>query len=389
MTKRIFISAAIATASTLSAINPATAASFNILPFGDSITAGTHEVGEYPGAYRIKLWEKLNEKFKDINFVGTRQNGPTKDFDQDHSGYGGLTINGLADDNAGRTYPGFTSVVNTLKGNNQIPNLVLLMAGTNDLLGGDSAETAKMELKNLLGRITTSFTNAQVLVSSIPPFDTSGSKFDGRADNSNLNQNKQQEKEEKAKANAGQVALFNKSISDIAKDKDFANVSFVNVGGSLGTGDLVSDGVHPTQAGYAKLGNKWFSAIEPFIPNTYLKNNSGGGVKPGDNTNTGGNTGGGVKPGNNTNSGGNTGGGVKPGNNTNSGGNTGGGVKPGNNNGGVNAGGENPGGIPSNGSGTDIQSVPEPTSLVALLGFGALGAGATRRRKQMQQKTAS
>ena len=76
-------------------------------------------------------------------------------------------------------------------------------------------------------------------------------------------------------------------------------------------------------------------------------------------------------------------------NRTDTGGNTGGSVKPGNNNGGVNAGGENPGGIPGNGSGTDIQSVPEPTSLVALLGFGALGAGATRRRKQMQQKTAS
>ena len=56
MTKRLFISAAIATASTLSAINPATAASFNILPFGDSITAGTHDVDPYPGAYRIKLW---------------------------------------------------------------------------------------------------------------------------------------------------------------------------------------------------------------------------------------------------------------------------------------------------------------------------------------------
>ena len=361
MTKRIFISAAIATASTLSAINPATAASlYNILPFGDSITAGTHDVDPYPGAYRIKLWEKLNEKFKDINFVGTRQNGPTKDFDRDHSGYGGLTINQLAGDDEIKkdtyTYPGFTNVVDNI--GKTTPNLILLMAGTNDLYEGDKAQTALSDLENLLTKVTTSFTNAEVLVSSIPSFDINGSKFDGIRDKPEQNQKKQQEKEEEAKANAGQVASFNNGISDIAKDKRFPNVTFVNVGGSLGTDDLVSDGIHPTQAGYEELGNEWFSEIKSIIPNTYLKkDNSGGGVKPGDNTDTGEDTGGGVKPGNN--------------------------------NGGVNAGGENPGGIPGNGSGTDIQSVPEPTSLVALLGFGALGAGATRRRKQMQQKTAS
>ena len=370
MTKRIFISAAIATASTLSAFNPATAASFNILPFGDSITAGTHDVEPYPGAYRIKLWEKLNEKFKDINFVGPRQNGPTKDFDRDHAGYGGLTINRLAGDKAvpRKDYPGFTSVANTLKTNNQTPNLVLLMAGTNDFYEGDKATTALGDLEKLLGKITGSFTDAKVLVSSIPPFNVSGTKFDGKPSSN-------KDREEAAKANAGQISSFNNGISGIAKG--FKNVSFVNVGGSLSPNDLVSDGIHPTEAGYAKLGNQWFSAIESLIPNTYLKKDNSGGVvvKPGKGTDTGEDKG--------------TGGVVKPGDNTNTGGNTGGGVKPGNNNGGVNTGGENPGGIPGNGSGTDIQSVPEPTSLVALLGFGALGAGATRRRKQMQQKTAS
>ena len=326
MTKRIFISAAIATASTLSAINPATAASlYNILPFGDSITAGTHAVGEYPGPYRIKLWEKLNEKFKDINFVGPRQNGPTKDFDQDHAGYGGLTINRLANNRAVKDYPGFKDFVDTLEGSNQTPNLVLLMAGTNDLLGEDTAETALGDLEKLLGKITGSFKDAKVLVSSIPPFDVDGSKFNGISDKD---------------AKAGKVGSFNKGISGIAKG--FTNVSFVNVGGSLGTGDLVSDGVHPTQAGYAKLGNEWFSEIESLIPNTYLKATNPGEVPSGNSGNPGSEVPGG-----------------------DSGGNPGGGAG-------------NP----------DIQSVPEPTSLVALLGFGALGAGATRRRKQMQ-KTAS
>lgn len=331
MTKRIFISAAIATASTLSAFNPATAASFNILPFGDSITAGTHDVEPYPGAYRIKLWEKLNEKFKDINFVGTRQNGPMEDFDRDHSGYGGLTINRLAGDKAvpRKDYPGFTSVANTLKTNNQTPNLVLLMAGTNDFNEGDKATTALGDLEKLLGKITGSFTDAKVLVSSLPPFNVSGTKFDGKPTSN-------KDREEAAKANAGQVALFNNGISGIAKG--FKNVSFVNVGGSLSPNDLVSDGIHPTEAGYTKLGNQWFSAIEPFIPATYLKATQPGGEVPGGNS----------------------------GGNPNPGGNSGGGTG-------------NP----------DIQSVPEPTSLVALLGFGALGAGATRRRKQMHQKTAS
>ena len=340
MTKRIFISAAITTVSTLSAFNPATAASFNILPFGDSITAGTHDVEPYPGAYRIKLWEKLNEKFKDINFVGPRQNGPTEDFDQDHAGYGGLTINRLAGNRAVKDYPGFKNFANNLKANNQSPNLVLLMAGTNDIYEGDSADKALDDLKKLLGDVTTSFADAKVLVSSIPTFNISGTKFDGQPSSNAA-------KENAAKANAGQIGSFNRGISGIANG--FTNVSFVNVGGSLGTGDLVSDGIHPTEKGYAKLGNKWFSEIESLIPKENLKATNPGGEVPGGNPNPGGEV-----PGDNS------------GGNPNPGGNSGGGAG-------------NP----------DIQSVPEPTSLVALLGIGALGAGATRRRKQMQQKTAS
>ena len=343
MTNRIFISAAIATASTFGfgAFNSATAASFNILPFGDSITAGTHDVEPYPGAYRIQLWEKLNEKFKDINFVGGRQNGPTEDFDRDHAGYGGLTINRLAGNKAVKSYPGFTSFVNTLKASNQTPNLILLMAGTNDIIEGDNAKTALNDIENLLGKVTGAFTDAKVLVSSIPPFDLSGTKFDGKPLSNKV-------EEDRARANVKKIALFNNSIP--GKASLYENVSFVNVGGSLGTGDLVSDGIHPTEAGYTKLGNKWFSEIESLIPNDNLKATNPEGS---------GNPGGGVPRGNSGGGASNPGGGA-------TGGNSGDGA-----------------------SNPDVQSVPEPTSLVALLGFGALGAGATRRRKQMQQKTAS
>ena len=158
--------------------------------------------------------------------------------------------------------------------------------------------------------------------------------------------------------------MFNNSIP--GKANLYENVSFVNVGGSLGTGDLVSDGIHPTEAGYTKLGNKWFSEIESLIPNDNLKaTNPEGSGNPGGGA-TGGNSGDGAS---------NPGGGATGGNSGDGANNPGGGATGGNSGGGA--------------SNPDVQSVPEPTSLVALLGFGALGAGATRRRKQMQQKTAS
>lgn len=326
---QITFSVAVASVTTFAVFEaPAKAASldkFEILTLGDSLTSGVHSVEPYPGAYRIQLQERLNSKFENIDFVGTQQNGPATEtgFDQDHAGYGGFVIKNLRE-------------VSELQTKNDSLDMVLLMAGTNDINSKEQAGNTKNQLVKLVEAVKANFANAQLFVSSLPPFDTEGTKFN-------------KDTEETAANKAREISEFNTLIS---KEK-FASdngITYVNAGGSLDTSDLVRDGLHPSEDGYQEIGNAWFEAIQSFIPDTYLIQETGG-EGGGEVPTTGGSSGEG-DAGEVPTTGGSSG--------------EGGGEVP-------TAGG--------NGSSPDT-TVPEPTSLVGLLAAGVFGAGATRKRKQ-------
>lgn len=200
-----------------------------VMPLGDSITAGQHNVEPTPGTYRIQLWQNLRSDNLSVDFVGSQFNGPPSLEDKNHEGRGGWTIDqiaGLVDQGAIATYE---------------PQIVLLMIGTNDVLRINSLSEMYGDLNNLIDRISQESGNTQIFVSSIAPIDPAL----------------------RGTTRANLANRFNAALPDFVNDKvaEGKNVTYVNAGGSLDLADLVPDGVHPNVGGYNKIGNAWYNAL--------------------------------------------------------------------------------------------------------------------------------
>ena len=197
-----------------------------IMAIGDSITAGEHEVDPTPGAYRIKLWNNFVDDGLNVNFVGSQYNGPPNLDDKEHEGHPGWTINEIDElvNNGGLRAP-------------YQPDVILLMIGTNDILRGDQTSTLETELSQLIDRISGERPNAHLLVSSVAPLE--------RNDRADI------------------VNQYNDLIPQLVEEKaaQGKQITYVNAGGSLSLNDLVSDGIHPSAAGYDKLGDTWYDAL--------------------------------------------------------------------------------------------------------------------------------
>ena len=200
-----------------------------IMAIGDSITDGTYPVDPTPGAYRIQLWNRFISDSLNVDFVGSKSNGPSILGDKHHEGHPGWTINQIT-----------TLVDNGLLFTYQ-PDVVLLMIGTNDILRNDNISTLKTELSQLIDKITTDLPNANLVVSSIAPLEPS-IKGTGRAN---------------------VVKAYNEVIPQLVKEKvaQGQQITYANAGGSLSLDDLVADGIHPNAAGYDKLGNAWYKNL--------------------------------------------------------------------------------------------------------------------------------
>ena len=213
-----------------------------ILPLGDSNTRG------YPnnsniGGYRTNLWTDLAiSKGFNLDFVGKAASGPSN-IDRDHEGRGGLTIDELTDNvngTQGFNNPGAPIYTNIEDALSDRPNMVLLMAGTNDLLQGDSVNNALSELGTLVDRITADSPHTNVLVASVIP-NKSNSSIEAKT-----------------------AEFSNRVESEIVNPRSDRgdNVTFVdifNVG--LNNSDFSSDGIHLNQSGYDKLADVWSEAI--------------------------------------------------------------------------------------------------------------------------------
>ena len=138
------------------------------------------------------------------------------------------------------------------------PNIVVLMAGTNDLLNGDDAKTALNDLEALIRDIIRISSqqgfSPKILVSSVTPFSDGNSKT-----NSSLEK---------------QFDEFNRGIPDRISKVNNKNVKFVNV--RLQRSDVQkNDDVHPSQKGYEKIARSWFSSLEPLLTKGTAPDNDG------------------------------------------------------------------------------------------------------------------
>jgi len=194
-------------------------AGLRLEPLGDSITYGTQS--STGNGYRQNLRNELTGEGYVLDFVGSVRAGAMAD--ADNEGHRGLRIDQIAalTDSSLATYK---------------PNVVTLMAGTNDMVQAFQESTAPARISALVDRIVADDPSATVLVANL----IVGTR---------------------ARLAAGAPA-FNATIPAMVQSKQAAgkHVEFVNTS-ALTASDLAFDGIHPLDSGYQKIADAFDAGI--------------------------------------------------------------------------------------------------------------------------------
>lgn len=242
-----------------------------IWPIGDSITAGLVKYNEggsanwhVAGGYRLPLYQFLNQAGYGVNYIGTSLyptsqtndscSNSCEDRDIDskilkaagllhHEGHSGTTLDEL--------YTRFKkAAVQTILAGQGTPDVITLHLGTNDFGGGNSVDTAKTEMKQLLyvlngaaaegytSEDTPLYPNAKVAVAKIIP----------RSD----------------RDLASSLDEFNTWLETYAAACP-EKLVLVDLGMDTSYTLLRHDGLHPSPEGYKQMARGWFAAIEKTI----------------------------------------------------------------------------------------------------------------------------
>ena len=185
-----------------------------IMPLGDSITYG-YQSSDGNG-YRQYLLTALTGN--SVNFVGSVKAGTMAD--NNNEGHSGALIDQIA------SYA-YLSLP-------ERPNVVLLMAGTNDMNNNVDPDNAPARLSALIDEILAACPDAVVIVAQIIP-----------AANPDT---------------FARLVTYNARISLIVNQKQTAGKHVVKAWMPLTNDDLI-DGLHPTDIGYSKMANGWLDAL--------------------------------------------------------------------------------------------------------------------------------
>ncbi|GAB3940293.1 hypothetical protein GCM10029976_057730 [Kribbella albertanoniae] len=196
-----------------------------VMPLGDSITYGSG--ASTAVSYRTSLWQ---------HFMGTRGFRPD---------FVGSVLWGNIPDRANEGHPGFridqvrAEIDSWLTLNR--PRYVLVHLGTNDINQNHDLANAPARLRDLVERITQQVPGVTVLVATIVP------SRDGV-----LNQ---------------RINNYNAAIPGVvdAVRATGADVRFVGLNARMTLDDISSDAIHPTDAGYLKMGDIWYDALSPLV----------------------------------------------------------------------------------------------------------------------------
>jgi lysophospholipase L1-like esterase len=200
---------------------------------GDSITTGVEFIDNSrtydKGGYRTHLWKKLSAIGIAFDFVGSQTDGPS-DIAQNHEGHPGWKTSQLID-NIKAWYHAY------------IPDIILLMSGTNDIVIDQNADLTYNRLETLVDILFKLNARLALIVASITPLEWSNSR------------NHLQHL----------VLSYNSRIPQLVEQiKAKGHVSyFADVHSAMEEKHLI--GSHPSPSGYEKIAEVWFPVLRKVI----------------------------------------------------------------------------------------------------------------------------
>lgn len=201
-----------------------------VLPLGDSITRGDslNPVGGFPGGYRTRFYQELTNGLGAVDFIGSETTNPDPPAlpDPDHQGVSGERIDQI-----------MGNYVTRLAGR-PVPDVVLLHAGSNDMIQNWNAATATNRLDQLIGVILGECSRTRIVVARII-----GCTADAAVD--------------------ARIATFNEGVAQVAAARQAAGwpVTLVNMDEVVRKETDFSDGYHPNRQGYDRMGDAWYAAV--------------------------------------------------------------------------------------------------------------------------------
>ena len=204
-----------------------------IMPLGDSITAGVEFVDNRrsydKGGYRTHLWKKLTDIDVAFDFVGSQTDGPS-DIARSHEGHPGWKTLQLID-----KVKAWYQVY--------IPEIVLLMSGTNDIVVDQDAGLAYNRLATLVDILFKLNARLDLIVASITPLEWSNSRNHLQP----------------------LVISYNSRIPQLVekyKAKGHGSY-FADIHGAMEDKHLI--GSHPSPSGYERIAEVWFPVLKKVI----------------------------------------------------------------------------------------------------------------------------
>jgi hypothetical protein len=208
------------------------------LPFGDSITRGAKSSDD--AGYRSALFELIVAADQKVVFTGSLSNGPTQvsgqAFPRSHEGRPGWTID-PGYNMISSSYGGISSLVPS-PALDEMPDIILLMIGTNDLFARETANMAA-RLDVLLDAVADSAPDALIVLAQITPLGDSNSA----------------------------LTAYNAKIPELIQSHAAKGQHIVGVDMSQLPTSALSDGTHPNDDGYAYMADIWYAAIKDLLPN--------------------------------------------------------------------------------------------------------------------------
>ncbi len=196
------------------------------MPVGDSITRGVHGSTDSAG-YRRTLYLALTGEGHSVNFIGGQTDGIQTDFDRNHEGHSGWSANQVRD-----------NINSWLLANPA--DIILLHIGTNDLSTGQTAAGVVAEVGQILDRIDARSTATVVFLARI------------------INRND---------SFSAVTTQYNNLLQSLANTR-IANGDLIVVVDQETALDYLTDmddALHPNNTGYAKMGQRWFTALSGYL----------------------------------------------------------------------------------------------------------------------------